>query len=378
MVMTMPVFDTSDSKESLLQVFASLDIKLGGPVSVFMNIIPYLEQNFDLCTFVVGSVQENAKINENKTSFLGNRFGFFMTRTNKNLKQKIRDSDIILLHGYYLFTTLFVIAKTRSTRIFVMPHGSLELYQHNRRAITKKLFNFAIRIALRKRPLEFLLATESEKVNISLKLPNSKATVVGLGISNQIAQSSLEHRLIGDKINLLCFSRITHKKRIDLCIQALALLNEIEKKFVLTIVGVGDKKLTADLITLARALNVSEQVQFRGFISGSDEVHRVFKSADMFLLPSENENFAIAVAESIGFGVPVVISKYVAMHDFVDKYKTGITISELSPSHLTDAVKQTVDNYSYFRQNCQIFRNNLGWDKVSEKWLDALSRKDSF
>src|SRR5262245_8769421 len=50
--------------------------------------------------------------------------------------------------------------------------------------------------------------------------------------------------------------------------------------------------------------------------------------AEVFILPSRQENFAISVAEAMHSGVPVVITKKVNSWPFVEKADAGFVVEE--------------------------------------------------
>jgi glycogen synthase len=75
-------------------------------------------------------------------------------------------------------------------------------------------------------------------------------------------------------------------------------------KFVMA--GSGDK--IRDIIELAAAEGIGHKVLFTGFLHGKD-VEKVFKMADVYVMPSVSEPFGIAPLEAISHDVPVIISK---------------------------------------------------------------------
>lgn len=363
---------TSESKRILMQVSATVDKRLGGPTAVVRGLNTYLSKHFQLCLFVFGKSEfANGDITI-IPSLRDNRFGFFTLPLRKQLRMKIATVDILLIHGYYLFSTLYSVAISKTDKIFLMPHGSLESYQEKRGKFRKRLFRLAMRIALQNRKIRFLVASDAEVKSILALFPRVQIDKVGLGIPESIANGK---NVLNEKhkpVRLLCFSRISQKKRIDLCIRALAELNKDEIRFLLTIVGTGDPVLIKELKSLCKKMNLDDQVEFRGHVADEVEVRRVFEESDIFLLPSENENFAIAVAESIGFSVPVIVSKFVAMHDFVDEYSTGLTLVSLSVSDMVDAILRVEFDYTSFRKNCEKFRNLLSWSNTSKNWSKVL------
>jgi len=61
-------------------------------------------------------------------------------------------------------------------------------------------------------------------------------------------------------------------------------------------------------IELAARLGIGQKVLFTGFLRGED-VTRVFKMADLYVMPSVSEPFGIAPLEALDRDVPVLISK---------------------------------------------------------------------
>lgn len=363
-----------ESKRTMIQVSASLNKRLGGPPTVVLEVYKYLSQHFKCQMFVFGISELEGDDVIIIPSLKDNRFGFFTVPIGKVLRMKIANADILLIHGYYLFSTLFCIAVSKTDEIFLMPHGSLESYQERKGKFRKLLFRLAMRVVLRNREIRFLVASDAEIKSISALFPRLQIDKVGLGIPETIANGRNVLNEMHEPVRLLCFSRISEKKRIDLCIRALAELNKDGTRFLLTIVGTGDPILVEELKSLSKNMSLDDQVSFRDHVADQVEIRRIFEDSDIFLLPSENENFAMAVAESIGFSVPVIVSKFVAMHDFVDEYSTGLTIENLGVADIVDAILRVEVDYNSFRDNCEKFRGLLSWDEVIKNWVLVLNQ----
>ncbi len=61
-------------------------------------------------------------------------------------------------------------------------------------------------------------------------------------------------------------------------------------------------------IEMAAAMGIGHKVLFTGFLRGND-VEKVFKMADLYVMPSVSEPFGIAPLEAMSHDVPVIISK---------------------------------------------------------------------
>jgi glycosyltransferase involved in cell wall biosynthesis len=359
-----------DRSRKLVQVSASLDSKLGGPVSVVVGLSKHLRKHFEHSLLIFGhSLMTEMDAIQEKTLF-GNRYGLITNLGSKIFKSELKSADILLIHGYFLFSTMFALKFSTAPKVFIMPHGSLENYQAKRGLVRKRIFDFLFFKLLDGRQVTFLLGSNQEESSVRERFPKVKIEVVGLGIS-QNSEIPINNILEGKMINLYCMSRIATKKRIDLCLHALKILKNSEFEFHLSVYGSGDKALEKSLYGLAVNLGIQGIVDFKGHVKDFDRISAIMKS-HIFLLPSENENFAVAVAESIQGLRPVVISRNVAMHEFVDRHKAGVTIENLSPEALANGILDVVENYQTYVNNCKISRDYLSWENVIEKWLIAI------
>jgi len=61
-------------------------------------------------------------------------------------------------------------------------------------------------------------------------------------------------------------------------------------------------------IELAAELGIGNKVLFTGFLRGED-VNKIYKMADLFVMPSVSEPFGLVPLEALDNDVPVIISK---------------------------------------------------------------------
>jgi glycosyltransferase involved in cell wall biosynthesis len=70
--------------------------------------------------------------------------------------------------------------------------------------------------------------------------------------------------------------------------------------------GSGD--LMHRAVEMAAELGIGHKVLFTGFLRGED-VRKIYKMADVYVMPSVSEPFGIAPLEALNHDVPVIISK---------------------------------------------------------------------
>jgi glycosyltransferase involved in cell wall biosynthesis len=153
----------------------------------------------------------------------------------------------------------------------------------------------------------------------------ARTRVVPLGVSTPAwARRTPEHRSDG-AVRLLFLGRLHPKKGVHLLLDALAGVAHTDARWQLVIAGSGDAAYEASLRNQVRALGLAAHVEFVGAVTG-DAKWRLFQQSELFVLPSSQENFGIAVAESVAVGLPVVISDQVAIADDVAREQIGVVL----------------------------------------------------
>lgn len=364
---------------SILQIACEMTEMQGGPTQSALDVSKYLSQGNNLV--VIGNVDSKTKSilksnnisTINLRSDLKNNSGICLRDLTKLLKI-IRKYKIVVSHGFYTFPTLLVNLISQNAHIYVMPHGSLEEYQWNNSRFKKYIFDTIFKFGLKFNSVTFTVATREEMVSINKRFPGSKVEVVGIAVDMpDLSVCNLRREIMN--VNLLSFSRIAPKKRIDVSIKALSLLS-VNPKARLWIYGTGNPQLIAELNKLVIDLNLSKSVKFEGMID-HNQLSSVFSTADILLLPSENENFAIAVAEAIAHCVPVIVSRAVALSSFVEENSCGEVIEYPDPYLLKDAILKVLSNLEAYRTACEVSRHRLSHAKVKENWFRVIGLIES-
>ncbi len=108
-----------------------------------------------------------------------------------------------------------------------------------------------------------------------------------------------------DKI-VLFLGRITMQKGPEYFLAAAKRVLEIMDNVRFVMAGSGD--LARRMIEMAAEMGIGHRVLFTGFLRGND-VRKVFRMADLYVMPSVSEPFGIAPLEALANNVPVLISK---------------------------------------------------------------------
>jgi glycosyltransferase involved in cell wall biosynthesis len=353
----------------LLQVSSSLEQKLGGPTFIVQESSIHVGKRFSRNRLLIfGNV--DIKI-ETETLIIptlgGNRFGFPIWTKLREAKNFIRTSNFILIHGFYLFSTLLVIYLSNSRTLFLMPHGSMEPYQEKFSKLRKLIFRFLFRLITNRKNIVFLVASRREIQGVKKLFPSRKVELAGYGVS--FPKNEIELKEVPKKDNFVIgyLSRIHPIKRLDLAIKCLPILASKNMGVQLKVAGEGSSQLLQDLHELSAHLCVSDKIDFLGAVKDESK-ERFFKEIDLLLLLSDNENFALVVAEAIIRGIPVVVRSTVAMSDFVAESNTGVVVESEDASEISAAIENVIDNYGYYSEQCLSHRSKLSWSQVGKEW----------
>jgi glycosyltransferase involved in cell wall biosynthesis len=139
-------------------------------------------------------------------------------------------------------------------------------------------------------------------------VPAEKVDVVYNGVerNNQPSNACCEVGIDKDEKIVLFLGRITMQKGPEYFLAAAKkVLEKIDRvKFVMA--GSGD--MMRRTIEMAAGMGIGHKVLFTGFLRGED-VEKVFRMADLYVMPSVSEPFGIAPLEALNHDVPVIISK---------------------------------------------------------------------
>jgi glycosyltransferase involved in cell wall biosynthesis len=171
-----------------------------------------------------------------------------------------------------------------------------------------------------------LFTCEEERILApqSFWLYRANGAVVNYGAATPPANATeLRHKFLSafpelaGKRLLLFLSRIHEKKGCDLLIEAFARVASLDPALHLVMAGPDQTGWIVALQARASALGVADRIFWPGMLQG-DLKWGAFYASEVFVLPSHQENFGIAVAEALGCGLPVLISDKVNIWREID------------------------------------------------------------
>jgi len=137
-------------------------------------------------------------------------------------------------------------------------------------------------------------------------ISGEKVEVVYNGVERNGSWSLSETGINTDEKIVLFLGRITMQKGPEYFLHAAKKVLELMDNVKFVMAGSGDMMHRA--IEMAAELGIGHKVLFTGFLRGED-VQKIYKMADLYVMPSVSEPFGIAPLEALDNDVPVIISK---------------------------------------------------------------------
>ncbi len=330
---------------NLLRVIATLDPRHGGPSAGLRAITPSLEALGHHTTFATLDAPGRAATVPGRADLveLGPaRGGYaFAPRLEPWLRANASRYDAVFVHGLWQHHGRVVRRTLRSTRTpyFVFPHGMLDPWF--RRAYPLKhakkwaYWQVCERHVLRDAAAVLFTCEEERRLARESFRPYAcRERVVAYGTAapsgnaeREIAAWRTSMPALAARPFWLFLGRLHPKKGADLLLRAYAELGQSATENLPSLVLAGpfsDDPYRRQLEALAAAMPPRCHVLFSGMIEG-ERKWGALRSAEVFVLPSHQENFGIAVVEALAVGTPVLISRKVNIWDSIESERAGLT-----------------------------------------------------
>ncbi len=156
-------------------------------------------------------------------------------------------------------------------------------------------------------------------------------------------------------------------KGVDILIKAAA---KIKENYKVNLVGNGE--LVEEYKKLSKDLSIEKKVNFLENIE-DDELKKIFRNADVFVLPStsKNEAFGIVLVEAMASGVPVVASNFPGVRSVFEDGIQGFRIKPNSVNDLKEKLEILIKNPGQRNKMAldarRLAKEKYSWDKIEDK-----------
>ncbi|SFF00303.1 Glycosyltransferase involved in cell wall bisynthesis [Actinacidiphila alni] len=220
-------------------------------------------------------------------------------------RRMVKAADVVHVHLMRDLITLpfALVAIEAGVPLVIQTHGMIDP--------TEKLFARAVDVLGMKRVLRkadaILHLTEMEREGVQAVVPDTPLSTFHRLVNGVTLQERRPPR--GDRPpTVLYLARVQKRKRPEDFVAAMpaVLAKYPDARFVLAGPDTGD--LTGPMKELAAELGVADSLECVGAL-GHEDVLKQLKAADVYVLPSVVEPFAVSILEAMSVGLPVVVTR---------------------------------------------------------------------
>lgn len=194
-------------------------------------------------------------------------------------------------------------------------------------------------------------------------IPPEKVVTVHNAVRFSGNANEAPERGLDDKI-VTFLGRITYQKGPDYFVEAAAKVLKKVPGVRFVMAGSGD--MMNHVIRRVARLGIADRFHFTGFLRG-DDVRRMFRLSDVYVMPSVSEPFGISPLEAMRSNVPVIISKQSGVAEVLD-YALKVDYWDV------DALADAIYGLIAYPALSRMFASK-GLEEVTNlKWNDAAAK----
>jgi len=390
-------------KKKRLAIICSTDYKtypMGGMMSFIVDILPYLDKDFDITLWGV-STQNESVLN---VSLHGKTYPLkifskvkltkktlpnilrVMVDMHLKAKQILSEGyDILYFHGIPLsFPFLKKKSKETSPKIVNHVHGITNPFAANKSRIVNNkiiinLYNKYRKNVVRKSDL-ILLASDKEAYGSFLKefdkdvsqkihyIPN----FADLGIF-KVQNKNEMRKLLNlplDRDILVNTGRLNIQKDPFLLLNAFVYLKkELQSNALLFLIGDGD--LQNNLEQKIKEMNIAENVKLLGRLE-REKVALWLNASDVYVYTSFGNGFPISLVEAAMCGLPIVSTDVTGVHDLIINDRTGYLAQGRDYKDIAVKIKRALENKNKLSENILELSRSYSIQNISKKITNLL------
>lgn len=140
---------------------------------------------------------------------------------------------------------------------------------------------------------------------------------------------------------------LVYRKGFDMLIEAFAKVDLSQETWRLNIIGWGEEQQNLEKQIAKHGLQ--DNIHLLGKM-GKTQIADELKKSHVFVLPSRNENFSVAVLEGLSMGLPVIATDCGGIRECIDE-KNGLIVPVDDVDSMAAALRKILDSYSHYDRN---------------------------
>ena len=294
-------------------------------------------------------------------------------------KKFLKQYNAVIVSEYSQIMSVILSDRYPNTYLYNGPY-----YNLFKIPFIEPVYDFLFCKKLNKNMRKVFCKTEMAKEFIAEKgITNSSVVGVGLDTAKFDAEKEIKpeteallEKMSGHR-NFLYIGSISKRKNVELIIKAFVKLKQKDNTddIQLVIVGKGSKSYT-DFCRSLLPEELSKSVIWCEFIENA-QTQFLYKSADVFLLPSVQEIFGMVLLETMYFQTPAISSHSAGAGTLIKSGENGIIIDNFDEQNWADQMYELINDewkVKILGQNAgQTIKNEFTWDKIAKKMLKDIN-----
>lgn len=294
---------------------------------------------------------------------------FYLWKQMKITRALNKSTDVSkfdLVHAHYLFTNgraaMKIKQKYGTDYIVAVRNTDINVffkYRINLRRIGVKILKEAKKVVvLSVSYFDKLLKYVPKRYKEEIK---NKIVVLPNGINDFWFENSYFKARDLSKINIAFAGTIDKNKNVLTSLEAIKLLSEEGKEVSYHVAGkIVDKGVYSQMIK-------NPNVVYHGKLV-KEELIDVYRSCNIYLMPSHYETFGLVYAEALSQGLPVLYTKGQGFDGQFEDGEVGYAVVSTDANDIKDKILKVIENYDKILPNIQHCLEKFKWDKIAEKY----------
>lgn len=260
-----------------------------------------------------------------------------------HIKKIVKEEQPVIINAHAPVPFMADVAALASNKItYVLTYHSGSMLKKN------SIFNFPIfiyeRVFLKYilRRAEFIICTSDYIRGVFLKNYKHKSLTINPGVDavRNLIKKTSETKIV---LFVASLAKSQRYKGLEYLLKAFVKVRRQIKDVRLAVVGEGDA--ISDYKKIAKELGIARNVVFTGALYGK-KLDKMFKAANVFVLPSLNEGFGKVLIEAMAHGTPVIGTKVGGIPDIITHGKEGFLVPPGDTAQLAKSIIRILENNS--------------------------------
>lgn len=367
----------------ILHYCARLRLKDGGVVRAVLDVTSALAQSGKsttlLCTEGEDWPDHQSGVQLMTTGSFDKKPIRFSRERLDSLRACIAEADVLHLHTPWepANVQLAKLAREEGTPYVISVHGMLDDWVMKTSTLKKRLFLLLGGRTMFKHASVVHCTAHDESRQANRWIPKSVFKVIPLVFD----PSSFLHppptsdpdkhwKPSQEDVPVILFlSRLHPKKGVERLLEATSMM---QSKIKVIIAGSGETDYEKQLLQQCESAGLTGQVEFVGFVKGDRKI-ALLRLADLFVLPTSQENFGIVFAEAMGCKLPVITTKGVDIWNELEA-SGGAIIVENSSKSIATAIESLLADPQKLKtmgvQGQSWVKDTFGGDAIINRYVE--------